>query len=78
MYVYSSIYFSIFVSNYFSIYLLMHIQNNHEMKLVSLNLINIPHVNLTLYRFHVNIHIFSLYMGVCFCVAVVHFDLSVL
>lgn len=78
MYVYSSNYFSISVSNYFSIYLLMHIQNNHEMKLVSLNLINIPHVNLTLYRFHVNIYIFSLYMRVCVCVSVVHFDLSVL
>lgn len=56
----------------------MHIQNNHEIKLVSLNLINIPHVNLTLYRFHVNIYIFSLYMRVCVCVSVVHFDLSVL
>lgn len=66
------------VSNYFSTYLLMHIQSNHEMKLVSLNLVNIPHVNLTLYRFHVNIHIFSLYMRVCICVAVVQFDLSIL
>lgn len=74
MYVYPSI----SVSNYFSTYLLMHIRSNHEMKLVSLNLINIPHVNLTLYRFLVNIHIFSLYMRVCICVAVVHFDLSVL